>query len=248
MSKLSKHQIREDHIHDILAEGYGNILLSLRDSWKLYAGIGAGALLVALGGVILWNARSSKAEKASELLSKVQSAYNGQIAPSGGISKPDDQDNPTFPNEEARRKDVDKYLAEMKSKGAGVPERIGTLYTALEDANRGKAEQALKTLGPLTSDSDIGPLALKVRAKIYEGQGQWDKAEADWKAYSISKNPTVPKGQGLYLLGQFYERHQQKDKAVEAYEKALTALSQAPDEDPLKTRIKAQVSSLKGAA
>lgn len=248
MSKLSKHQIREDHIHDVLAEGFGNALYSLRDNWKLYAGIGTGALLVALGGVLLWNARSSKAEKASAILSKVQSAYNGQISPSGAISTPADEDNPTFPNEEARRKEVDKYVVEIQSKGAGTPARIGVLYAALEKANRGQTQEALKSLEPLTSDSDLAPLALKLRAKIYEGQSQWDKAEADWKAYAALKNPTVPEGEGLYLLGQYYERRQQVDKAVETYEKALTTLAKAPDESPLKTRIKAQVTSLKGTA
>ena len=203
---------------------------------------------MALGGVILWNARASKAEKASEILAKVQSAYSGQITPSGAISSPSDEDNPTFPNEDARRKEVDKFVAEIQSKGAGTPARIGKLYAALEYANRGKTEDALKVLGPLASDSDLGPLVLKVRAKLYEGQSQWDKAEADWKTLAALKNPTVPDGEGLYLLGQFYERRHQADKAVETYENAMTALAKAPDENPLKTRVKTQVSSLKGTA
>lgn len=244
MSKLSKHQIREDAIHDVLAEGFGNTLYSIRDNWKIYLGVVGGIIVVAFGGVVLWNARANKAEKASALLAKVQSAYDAQIAPTGGISP--DQDNPTFPTEDARRKEVDKYLAEVKNQGAGVPLRIGTLYTALEDSNRGKPDEALKALGPLTTDSTLAPIALRLRAKIYEGMSQWDKAESDWKAYAALKDPRVPQGEGWYLLGQFYERRQQKDKAIEAYEKALTLLAQAPDENPLKTRVKAQVAGLKG--
>lgn len=245
MSKLSKHQIREDHIHDVLAEGFGNLLLGLRDGWKLYAGVAGAILVVALGAVYFWSTRSSKEEKASTVLAKVQAAYDAQIAPTGGVS---DEDNPTFPSEEARRKEVEKLVGEIEAKGAGAPARIALIYSALEAAKAGKPDQALTVLQPLVGDSELAPVALRVRGKIYEGQGQWDKAEADWKAYADLKNPTVPAGQGQYLLGQYYERRAQKEKALEAYDRALATLSEAPDDSPLKSRIKTQVTSLKGGA
>lgn len=245
MSKLSKHQIREDHIHDVLAEGFGNLLYSLRDGWKLYAGVLGGVLLLALAAVYFWSARTSKEAKASTVLAKVQAAYDAQIAPTGGVS---DEDNPTFPSEDARRKEVEKLVGEIEAKGAGAPARIARIYAALEAAKAGKPDHALTILKPLVTDSELAPVALRIRGKLLEERGQWDKAEADWRAYADLKNPTVPKGQGLYLLGQHYARRGQKEKAIEAYDKALALLSDAPDDSPMKSRIKAQATSMKDGA
>lgn len=248
--KLSKQNMREDQVRDFLSEMYFGSLRHLEANWRSYT-VGF-ALVVALtaGGLYLMQRWEKAGQLASYQLSGIMDAYD---APTGPDAKPRGLDAPTFANREARNRDVEKRVAEMAGFGASTGTKdAGKLYNALALADAGKSAEALAAVTPLTKGSPLAPLALTLRARLYEAQGQFDKAEADWKALSTFQSPSIPKGEGLWELGQFYERRKENAKALEAYNKIEAVLPAAKDgdtpqsEDPLTRRAKARIDALKG--
>ena len=248
MSKLTKHQIKDDRVHDILVEGYGNLLGTLESHWQLYLWFFLGVVVVGIGGFFGWTWWSSRTAKAYLALDKVQEAYSATISPSGSVS-PADSATPSFPSAEARDKEVQKLLGDLKKTGSpGEVGDISKFYDVMQLAGSGKVSEAETALGPLVGNAKFKHVALRLRARLYESQSQWDMAEADWKALAALKSQLVPEEEGLWLLGQYYERRQDSAKAIESYDKALTLMSKAPEDSTLKSKFKKQIESLKGAA
>ena len=219
--RLTKQEMREDQFRDLLSEFYFGVIRSIEEHWVNYV-VGLVVLLGAIaGGFYLANRVQEQRAHASFLLSKVMEAYS---APVSEAPNP----NPaqlSFKSESAKTQEVATRLAALeKAKGAGDSGKLAAFYQALSLADSGKVAEAEKALTPLVSDKSLAPVALQLRARMREAQGQWDQAESDWKALTTLKSGSWEDAEGWWLLGSFYERRNQKDKAVNAYEMVAKAL------------------------
>jgi tetratricopeptide (TPR) repeat protein len=243
--KLTKQEMRHDEFRDLLSEVYFGTARHLEKSWRVYLTV-LGVIVVAGAiGYFMWYRHQEQSSEASFLLSNVIEAYNAPVAAADAKSA-----NPaqlSFKSERERDEAVKAALAKLEPKATGTSKGLCEFYKALEAARQGQTADAINKVTPLTKDAGLAPQALTLRARLYEGQSQWDKAEADWKTLASLENPAWPKGEGWYVLGQFYERRLQNDKAIECYEKATKSMTgdEAKD-DPLVKRAQTQLDTLKG--
>lgn len=245
--KLTKQQMREDQFRDALTEIYVGTLTHLERFWKAYL---AGLLVASAagaGGWYLWNRHLQGVEERQYLLGRVMEALTAPIqekADAGSFR------SLTFPNEQARRKEVESRFQAFSKKAAGPARKTAVLLEASSLLQMGKADEAASRLSPLISDGTYGPLALSLRAAAHEGAGRFDQAEADYKTLSTLKSPLLPPGEGAWLLGQFYERRGRKEKALAAYEQAEKAFppSEEGKEPGLLQRVKKRMEGLKEGA
>lgn len=245
--KISKREMKEDQFRDMLSEIYFGSIQHIERHWKSYVG-GLAAILILGSGVYFAMYRiQSKSAESSYLLGQVIEAYN---APVEKEKKDPNSSALTFGTQSGKNAEIDRRLAALQAQaGPDGPKGLGGVYKALGQMRAGKASDAVNTLTPLTKGTDLSPIALSLRAGIYEASGQLDKAEADLKALAAYDGKAWPKGEGWYALGQFYERRSQDDKALEAYKNAQNSVaSEKADEDPLYKKAKERIDALKGKA
>jgi tetratricopeptide (TPR) repeat protein len=241
--RLSKQEMREDEFRDVLAEVYFGTLGYITEKWRAFATGFVVVLLMLAGAFYLWQNQQSKAEHNSFLLGQLMDAYNAPVeaTPKGGPSQL------SYPSEAQRAQAVDARLsAYSQAAGAGSP--MAVYYKSLIQARAGNLSEATTTVSALIKDAELAPVALSLRASLYEGQSQWDKAEADYKALAGLTTPTWTPADGLLALGSYYERRGQKDKALEALGQVEKAVGKDASDDPLVKSAKAKIDEMKGAA
>jgi len=244
--KLTKRDLREDAFRDMLADGYRTILGSLERHWTLYTGIAVGIFLLVLLSYFLWNAHVKKTSNASYILAEITQTYDARITEE---EQPATSVLPTFRDEKARDAKIESLLSDLEEAGgASANRKAGMLYRAAHLQRSGKTAEAAEAVSPLVKDDVFGPLALRFRALLYESDQKWDLAEADWKNLAARRSPTLPAGEGPWLLGSYYERRSENAKAIEAFEQAAAMLEERPEDDGLKTRVTGKLETLKGEA
>ena len=242
--KLTKQEMRQDEFRTVLGELYFGALSYISENWKGFA-IGFAAVLLLLAGAFYaWQAYEAKLGEESFLLGQVMEAYNAPVmaaapnAPSQQLS---------FPSEAQRNQAVETRLASYV-KDAGASDTLAIYYKALAQAEGGKVAEAITTLTPVATDAKYAPVGLSLRARLYETQSTWDKAEADWKALTAITTATWTPSDGWLALGEYYQRRGIKDRAIEAYQQVEKADGAGAKDDPMAKRATTKIEELKGAA
>lgn len=244
--KLTKQEMRKDEFRSILSEVYFGAVRHLEQYWRAYL-IGLAAVLVVGGAAYYIQIRSAaKQDKSSYLLAQVIEAFN---APVEASPKDPNSKQLTFKTEKEKTDAIQARMKALEAEQAGSAKAFYTFYSAQAQARGDKLAEAAATVTPLTKDPRLAPQALVFRARLYEAQSQWDKAEADWKALTGLDNASWPAGEGWCLLGEYYERRGDTQKAIESYEKAAKSVTgEEAKEDALVKRAQTQLEALKGKA
>ena len=246
--KLTKQEMRHDEFRDLLSEVYFGSVRHLENNWRAYVVALVVVLVVGSVAYFVWYRSESKNAEASYLLSQVIEAYNASVEEPAKDEKKSSLQL-TFKTDKEKDETINKRLGALQAKADGKSKDLYDFYKALSLARAGQLAEAVSKITPLTKGGELQAQALTLRARLYESQSQWDKAEADWKALSALEGPTWPKGEGWYQLGQFYERRLQMDKAADCYEKASKSVTgEDAKEDPLVKRAKTQLDAVKGKA
>ncbi len=246
--KLTKKQMREDQFRDILEEFYFGVIEGLEKHWATYLAGLLALLIVGFGALYFWDSHKSHVAKSSYLLAQVMEAYN---APVGKDAQKQNGDQLHYATNVDRLQAVDTRLKSLdKQAGNDTSGDLGVFYKALALADAGKVKEAISTVGPLTSNKRLAPIALGLRARLYESSGDWKDAEADWKALANLKTEDYPAGEGLWELAQFYERRGDDAKAIDTYKKIEGAASgsEKDAQGGLAQRARSRLEAIKGAA
>jgi predicted negative regulator of RcsB-dependent stress response len=241
--KLTKQEMRQDEFRSVLAELYFGALGYISENWKGFAIGFAAVLLLLAGGFYLWQAHEAKLGEQSYLLAQVMDAYN---APVQAGAKPQGQQT-IFSSDSQRDQEVTARLAKY-SKDAGASSPLAVYYKALTQADAGQVAEAISTVTPVATNPKFAPIGLALRARLYETQSNWDKAEADWKTLTTTTTPTWTPADGWMALGQYYQRRDMKDKAIDAYQQVEKVAGSEAKDDPLARTAKSKIEELKGAA
>lgn len=241
--KLTKQEMREDEFRDVLAEVYFGTLGYVTEKWRAFAIGFVVVLLLLAGSFYLRESQQAKAAHNSYLLGQVMDAYNAPVeaAPKGASSQL------SYPSESQRTQAVDARLSAY-SLAAGASSPMAVYYKALNQTRAGNLSDAATTVSTLTKNTELAPVALSMRARLYEGQAQWDKAEADYKSLTGLSTPAWTPADGWMALGDYYERRGQKDKAADAFGQVEKTVGKDASDDALVKRAKAKLDEMKGAA
>jgi|WetSurMetagenome_2_1015567.scaffolds.fasta_scaffold11827_5 tetratricopeptide (TPR) repeat protein len=241
--KLTKQEMRQDEFRSVLAELYFGALGYISENWKGFA-IGFAAVLLLLAGAFyLWQAREAKLGEQSYLLGQVMEAYN---APVQAGAKPQGQ-QVIFSSASLRDQAVNANLAKYSNE-AGASSPLAVYYKALSQAEAGQTAEAISTVTPVAANPKFAPVGLALRARLYEVQSNWDKAEADWKALTTTTTPTWTPAEGWFVLAQYYQRRDMRDKAIDAFQQVEKTAGPDAKDDPIVRSAKSKVEELKGAA
>ncbi len=245
--RLTKQAMRDDQFRDALETMVFGALENIEAHLKTYIVILIVLVIAIVGTLTTLRIRKQHRAQGSYLLSRVMEVYNAPIDQAKQAKKTRAL---SFQSEARRSRALKEDVARVVSSSwAGESARIGLVYKVLDEAGAGKLKEALKSLGPLTKDDKIGPLALMLRARLYESSGQWKKAEGDWKALAAGSHPSLTKSEALWQLGRFYERWNKPAEAVKAYKMVAAAEpghEAGPGPGGLGKRAKQRIKALKG--
>lgn len=240
--KLTKQEMRQDEFRSVLAELYFGALGYISENWKTFAFGFAAILLLLAGAFFLWQSHQAKLGEESYLLGQVMEAYNAPIQT--GVKTPGQT---SFASPSQRNQEVEARLAKY-AKDAGASSPLALYYKALAQAEAGQMAEAVSTVTPLATDAKFAPIGLALRARLFEAQSNWDKAEADWKALTTTTTATWTPAEGWMALGQYYQRRAMKDKAIDAYQQVEKVAGADAKDNPLASSAKTKIEELKGAA
>lgn len=245
--KLSKQEMRQDQFRSLLSEAFVASIRSLETHWKVYLAGLAVLVASAAGAFAFWTHLEDKKAERSHRLNEVIEAFAAPIgeAPAAGAAS-----RLSFPDEAKKATEVEKRLKALEAEGTGGSGSLTAFYQAISLARQGKAREAAVALEPAAKGGVLAPLALPMRGGLYETLGDFPKAEADFKALSQLEAATLPKGEGFWQLGQYYERRGEKAKAVEAYKKIedLMRGTEEGEEPSILQRARKRLEALEGAA
>jgi tetratricopeptide (TPR) repeat protein len=245
--RLSKQDMRQDQFRSLLSEVFVASIRSLETHWKFYLAGLAVVVASTAGAFAFWIHLQDKRAERSHRLNEVIEAFAAPVGPppSAGAAA-----GLNFADEAKKSAEVEKRLKALEAEGSGGSGSLTVFYRAVSLAREGKAKEAVAALEPAAKSRVLAPLALPLRGGLHETLGDYAKAEADFKALSELGSPTLPKGEGLWQLGQYYERRGEKAKALEAYRKLEEGYqgTEEGEEPSLLQRAKKRVEALKGAA
>jgi len=193
-------------------------------------------LLLALGAVVaiaalavgLYAFFSHRSAAADVALSRAIKVYAAPIQATD--AKPNDADEPSFPDAAARRKRAVQLLNEVRDRYAHTgAAAIAGVYLGQIAANEGKLAEA-RTLWTDYADRSKSSLAAVVRLDLIDLDRQQGKGEAlvgRLKPMLDEADPQLPKDTVLYQLGLTYEELQRRTEAVGAYRQLLDEFPQS---------------------
>ncbi|MEW5763476.1 MAG: hypothetical protein ACOYXN_05490 [Acidobacteriota bacterium] len=245
--RLSKQEMRQDQFRSLLSEAFVASIRSMETHWRIYLAGLAVLVASAAGAFAFWNHLEAKKAERSHRLNEVIEAFAapvGEAAAAGGASAL------RFSDEAKKTAEVEKRLKALEAEGSGGSGGLTVFYKAISLARQGKTREAAAALEPATKGGVLAPLALPMRGGLYEALGEFSKAEADFKALAQLESPTLPKGEGLWQLGQYYERRGEKAKAAEAYKKIQELMkgTEEGEEPSILQRAKKRLEALEGDA
>lgn len=225
--KLKKEEIRKDPFREFLAKTFSELETSLEVYWKYYL-LGFGLIVLSVAGVYFYMENLQlKNEKNNLLVYEIL-----EIADAPVMTK----DNPERENyvkngikiyltDEEKSSELNKKINELIANGPKKSQKNAALMAKASDlARKGSYEESLKILEEIAKDDRFKVSALQLKAKIYEIQNDFTKAENIYKEISNLNTADLPKPLGIKMLGEFYQRNNKKDDALKAYKNALKIL------------------------
>lgn len=225
--KLKKEEIRKDPFREFLAKTFSEIETSLEEYWKYYfAGFVVIVFLVA-GIYFYMENKQIKNEKNNLLVNEILEISDSPVMAKDNPDRQKYLNNglKTYLSEEEKSDELNKKINELMAGGANKSQKNIALMTKASDfARKGNYDESLKILEEISKDSRLKVSALILKAKIYEMQNDFTKAENIFKEISTIESEDLPKPLGIKMLGEFYERNGKKDEALKAYNDALKFL------------------------
>lgn len=265
--KLKKEEIRKDPFREFLAKTFSEIETSLEVYWKYYL-LGFGVIVLSVAGIYFYMENLQvKNEKNDLLVNEIL-----EIADAPVMAK----DNPerenyvksgmkTYLSDDEKSSELYKKINELIANGPKKSQKNTAMMAKASDlARRGSYEESLKILDEIAKDERFKVSALQLKARIYEMQNDFAKAENFYKEISNLNAPDLPKPLGIEMLGEFYQRNNKKEEALKAYNEALKILQEekakirenskmppatfvlgnGADQDVLETKLKEKIGEL----
>lgn len=220
--KMKKQEIRKDPIREFLAKAFAEIEGSIERYFKYYV-IGFLIIALLLFGVFKYFVYlNEKREKNSLLISKILEISQAPVV----VSDDKEAENykksgiTFFSKEEEKIKELIKKIDELLSSNPLRNQKDLALFiksSAL--VSQKQYDEALKILSEIKGNEMLKSDILLLKARIYELKG--DDSNTLKTLEDLKNVKGIPQQLVLKLIGEFYERNNNKKMAIEYYEKAL---------------------------
>lgn len=223
--KEIKQDIREDEVRGLLLRAFAfvqehpSIILGV-------AGAIVGLVLIVVGAITFFNSRS---EAASANLASAIDVFNRPVAQEDSTS---DGDEETFASEEERIAEAKQAFEEVRESAAsGIAGDVANLYLADIAAAEGDTETARGIWESFLRDHSDHVLAVSVKVNLIHlarqsGQGQ-EVIEELQQALEAQRK-SLPEDLILYELAQTFEELEQKEEALETYQRIIDEHPKSP--------------------
>lgn len=191
--------------------------------------VGAVLLLVVLVVAISFY-RSGRQEKANQALAGAMKVYQAPAAAAG--AKPTDPDQPTFPNDAARRARAKQLLAKVKEDyGSTDAGAVASLYLAQIAADEGRLDEARKLWSDYADDHKGTMLGAEARLNLFDldrKQGKGEEVVKELRALLEKGDSPLPQDMVLSQLGSTLEQLHRPQEAIQSYQRILDEFPQSP--------------------
>jgi len=194
-------------------------------------------ILYAIGAVVVLAALvfglraifAQKAAAASTELAYALKVYQAPVVATG--AKPQDKEEPSFPDEAARRARAQQLFAGVRAHHSHTDSAdIAGLYLAQIAASTGKLDDARKLWGEFIDQHKDSAPAAEARLNLYDIERRQGKAEelvGRLTPMLDDSSSPLPKDVVLYQLGLTYDKLQRKQEAIGAYQKIVDEFPQS---------------------
>lgn len=223
--KEIKHDIRDDEVRSVLVRVFD--FMQERPQVVVGAIVGFIVLVLGFSGVLAY--LDSRGEQASEELASALKIADAPVTEDD--AKPEDPDQPSFASEEAKRARTKEAFEGLRGVGSSVAGDVANLYLADIAASEGDTETARGIWESFLADHDDHVLALSVRLNLIHLDRQNGRTQevADQLQRELdSASKTLPEDVILFELAQTLEALDQKDEALELYQRILDEHPKSP--------------------
>jgi tetratricopeptide (TPR) repeat protein len=195
----------------------------------LYA-IGAIVVLAALVfGIRAFLEHRSSAANAD--LTYALKVFAAPIATAPTPAKPQDREQPTFPDEAARRARAKQlFQAVREHHGFTDAADVAGLYLAQMAAGEGRLDEARKLWGEFIDRHKDSAPAAEARLNLYDldrRQGKAEELVRQLRPLLDASSSPLPKDVVLYQLGLTYDKLQRKEEAIKSYQQIVDEFPQS---------------------
>jgi tetratricopeptide (TPR) repeat protein len=225
--KLKKEEIRKDPFREFLAKAFSEIETSLEVYWKYYL-LGFGLVVLTVAGIYFYmEDRQLKNEKNELFVNEILEIADAPVMAKDNPERENYVKNgvKTYLTDDEKSSELNKKINELIANGPTKSQKNTVMMAKASDlARKGSYEESLKILDEIAKDDRFKVSALLLKAKIYEMQNDFAKAENVYKEISSVNTLDLPKPLGIEMLGEFYQRNNKKEEALKAYNDALKIL------------------------
>lgn len=202
--------------------------------------IGALLAVLALFGIVSMY-RASRAEKANEALAKAIEIYQAPIDPTA--AKPDDPENPTFPDTTARQARAKTLFQELRD-GYGSTDAgsVAGVYLAQIALAENQPDQARTLWNGFIEEHGDHLLAGQARVNLLQldrSQGKGKEVAETLTAMLDDAEPALPQDIILHELAITHEQLGNTADAVDSYQRIIDEFPQSPFAGDARQKISA---------
>lgn len=213
MDQQTKQALKHDQFVDTTAHGL-EWASENRRSVIVTSAIVLAVILVAVGGMLIYN---SRANQASVAFGAAMQDYQTPLASPGQQVPPGVK---TYPSVAARAKSANALFSSVADKYGMTPDGKVARYfaglTSMEAGNNAAAESTLKEVAG-GWNADLGGLAKLALAQLYRQTGRDPQAVELYNELTAKPTTTVPAGLAQLQLAELYESEGKTDQAKKVY-------------------------------
>lgn len=233
----TRRDMKRDELSDVMERGVE------------YAGSHAKTILLAIGGILALLAifgafsmyRGHRAEQANEALSRAIEVFRAPIDPTA--AKPDDPENPTFPDSAARQARAKTLFQELRDDyGSTDAGSIASVYLAQIAVAENQPDQARELWNGFIESHGDHLLAGQARVNLLQldrSQGKGEEVAQTLTAMLEQAEPPLPQDIILHELAVTQEELGRTTDAVQSYQRILDEFPQSPFAGDARQKISA---------
>lgn len=201
----------------------------------------AGVLVLVVAGVGIWAFLQHRSSQANEALAEAMEVYRAPVEATG--ARPDDPDDPSFPDEAARRaRAKERFEAVREDYGGTDAGQVAGIYLAQIAVQEGQLDRARELWEEIVEASGDHVLAQQARINLIRldlAAGKTEAVVTDLRGMLEREDPPLPRDAVLFELASALEQAGRGAEAIPHYRQIVEEFPQSPFQGDAQQRLAA---------